>query len=40
MKSLSVTAIGAFIVGLTVFGCSQQMSGQGDAGSPIHHQKK
>src|SRR5436190_10024756 len=32
MKSLSVIAIGVLIVGLTVFGCSQQMSGQGDAG--------
>src|SRR5207302_4168912 len=32
MKSLSVITIGALIVGLTVLGCSQQMSGQGDAG--------
>src|SRR5947199_8642515 len=32
MKSLSVIAIGVLIVGLTVLGCSQQMSGQGDAG--------
>src|SRR5438094_8408965 len=32
MKSLSVITIGVLIVGLTVFGCSQQMSGQGDAG--------
>ena len=32
MKSLSVITVGVLIVGLTVFGCSQQMSGQGDAG--------
>src|SRR5947199_8439528 len=32
MKSLSVIAIGVLIVGLIVLGCSQQMSGQGDAG--------
>src|SRR5207253_4788716 len=32
MKSLSVITIGVLIVGLTVLGCSQQMSGQGDAG--------
>src|SRR6058998_796489 len=32
MKSLSVIAISVLIVGLTVLGCSQQMSGQGDAG--------
>src|SRR5437868_6482109 len=31
MKSLSVIT-GVLIVGLTVLGCSQQMSGQGDAG--------
>jgi len=31
MKSLSVITIGALIVGLTVLGCSQQMSDQGDA---------
>src|SRR5437868_1628841 len=31
MKSLSVIT-GVLIVGLSVFGCSQQMSGQGDAG--------
>src|SRR5205823_13252206 len=32
MKSFSVIAIGVLIVGLTVLGCSQQMSCQGDAG--------
>src|SRR5947208_7492170 len=32
MKSLSVITIGVLIFGFTVFGCSQQMSGQGDAG--------
>src|SRR5438093_5599538 len=32
MKSLSVITIGVLIVGLTVLGCSQQMSGQGDTG--------
>src|SRR5207253_4812734 len=32
MKSWSVITIGVLIVGLTVLGCSQQMSGQGDAG--------
>ena len=32
MKGLSVITIGVLIVGLTVLGCSQQMSGQADAG--------
>src|SRR5437879_13763465 len=32
MKSLPVITIGLLVIGLTVLGCSQQMSGQGDAG--------
>jgi Domain of Unknown Function (DUF1080) len=32
MNRLSIITIGVLIVGLTVFGCSQQMSGQRDAG--------
>ena len=32
MKSLSVIAMGLLVIGITVFGCSQQMSGQGDVG--------
>jgi len=31
MKSLSLT-MGLLVIGVSVFGCSQQMSGQGDAG--------
>ena len=32
MKRLSVIIMGLVVIGFTVFGCSQQMSGQGDAG--------
>jgi len=32
MKSLPVITMGLLVIGLTVLGCSQQMSGQGDAG--------
>ena len=32
MKSLAVITAGLLVIGLTVLGCSQQMSGQGDAG--------
>ena len=32
MKSLSLITMGLLVIGLTVFGCSQQMSGQRDAG--------
>ena len=32
MKSLSITTIGLLVIGVSVFGCSQQMSGQGDVG--------
>jgi Domain of Unknown Function (DUF1080) len=32
MKRLSVITIGLLVIGVSVFGCSQQMSGQGDAG--------
>ena len=32
MKSLSLITMGLLVIGFTVLGCSQQMSGQGDAG--------
>jgi hypothetical protein len=32
MKRLSVITMGLLVIGVSVFGCSQQMSGQGDAG--------
>src|SRR6266850_236251 len=32
MKSLSLITMGLLVMGVSVFGCSQQMSGQGDAG--------
>src|SRR5438046_10257543 len=32
MKSLSLITMGLLVIGVSVFGCSQQMSGQGDAG--------
>ena len=32
MKSLAFITTGLLVIGLTVLGCSQQMSGQGDAG--------
>jgi hypothetical protein len=32
MKSLSAITMGLLVIGLTVLGCSPQMSGQGDAG--------
>ena len=32
MKRLSVITMGLLVIGLTVFGCSRQMSGQADAG--------
>ena len=32
MKSLPVITMGLLVIGLTVLGCSQQMSGQPDAG--------
>jgi hypothetical protein len=32
MKRLSVIAMGMLVIGFTAFGCSQQMSGQTDAG--------
>jgi hypothetical protein len=32
MKNLSLITMGLLVIGVSVFGCSQQMSGQGDAG--------
>ena len=35
MKRLSVMTMGLLVIGLTVSGCSQQMSGQADRVSPF-----
>src|SRR5262245_13128765 len=32
MKNLSLTIVGLFVIGVSIFGCSQQMSGQRDTG--------
>src|SRR5215510_9316456 len=32
MKNLSLTIVGLFVIGVSIFGCSQQMSGQRDSG--------